>query len=124
VNRHPITVFVLAVLAVIGIGVGVLAGASKAGLGPMGEISGGFYVEGGPIASLKAPVSGPVTLTSTAGSTFTTTASNGEWALSVPPGTYAVSGFDPRAKWHCTAGNVTVRASRSVSGVLIVCRML
>jgi hypothetical protein len=126
VLRHPIAVFVVAVLAVIGIGVGVLAGTNRGGLGPVGTVSGGFFIEGGPIArGIKAPVNGPVTLTSTTGTVFTTTAnSKGEWTVAVSPGTYAVSGLDLdyHPPWRCVAGNeVRVRAGGTVTGVLIVC---
>jgi hypothetical protein len=67
VPRHPIAVFVVTVLAVIGIGVGVLAGTNNGGLGPVGTVSGSFFLEGGPAPGVKIPVNGPVTLTSTTG---------------------------------------------------------
>jgi len=125
VARHPITTFVVAVLAVIGIGVGVLAGTNSGGLRSVGTVSGSFFQEGGFAPGLKKPVNGPVTLTSTTGTVFTTTAnSKGQWTVAVSPGTYAVSGLvpDSHPPWRCVAGmEVRVRAGGTVAGVLVIC---
>ena len=112
------------VLIVIAIGVSALAGLNGGGLGPVGTVSGYFLLEGGPLPGIRAaPVDGPVTLTNPAGATFTTMAnSKGGWMLWVPPGTYVVSGFNPRLGGHCRAGNlVRVGAGGSVRGVLVAC---
>jgi hypothetical protein len=122
--RHPIAAFVLAVLVVIGVGVGGLA-ATGSGL-PVGTVTGRFVEMGGPYPGLSIPLSGHVVFSSARGANYSTSSdAHGQWALSVPPGTYAVTGFSP--KWDdgrapCRAGNrVRVRAGAVVNRVEIVC---
>ncbi len=109
------------VLAVIGIGIGLLAATSSAGLD---NVSGRFVTEGGPYPGLTMPNSGKVIFIGATGRTYTTSSgSNGRWAIDVPPGSYAVTGID-RGGWHCPGGNgigVRVSASGSITKVMIVC---
>ncbi len=122
-TRHPIAVFVLVVLAVVGIGVGVLVGVNSDGLGPLDSVRGSFFLEGGPIRPDKEPAAGPVTLTDKAGATFATTSNDGKWSIVVPPGTYTVYGYS--LQWRCQAGNpVHVSVGSPVTGIIIICPLI
>ena len=125
--RHPIPLFVVAVLAVIGIGVGVLAGTNNGGLGPVGTVHGqlGGWESGGPSRQrIWMPLTG--TVSATKGSTEVATANtgrNGDFVLVLEPGTYRLVGNDERhlvSGTDCEPTVADVRANHTVS-VRVLC---
>jgi hypothetical protein len=82
---------VCAVLALI---IAVLAGCSTGGY--QQNLTGKFVQVGGPAPGLPVPLPGTITARAATGQTFTATAgNNGRFKLSLPPGTYRVTGRSP-----------------------------
>ena len=93
--RHPITMFVMAIVAVIGIGVGVLV-ATIGSSQPRTYAVEGFLraVGGAPLGPDYVRLTGRIRFVSTSspGSAYYTHAVDGRWTARLPPGTYNVSG--------------------------------
>jgi hypothetical protein len=56
------------------------------------HVSGSLLMAGGPAGFVGRRVSGSVTLTNRAGEKYVTNAQRGRWAITVPPGSYAING--------------------------------
>ena len=82
-------------VAVLTVGITVLVGC---GGGPGGQqgVPGTFVRVGGPAPGSPVPLPGTVTARTATGQTFTATADrNGRFTLSLPPGSYQVTGRSP-----------------------------
>jgi hypothetical protein len=133
--KHPIAMFVVTVLAVIGIGVGVLAVTVR----PVRTytVEGFLRAVGGPGPRCRLnrrlhrrvcsqgyfPLAGRIRLVSTSSpdTVYYTLAVDGHWSVNVPPGTYDVAGWsrgvqvDNHVYWtFATQVAVTVATVRNV----------
>lgn len=116
---------VVAVLAVIGIGVGVMAGTNTGGLGQAGTVHGllGGYQVGGPKAAPPRFVSLSGTVQAFSGSTVVATVAvprTGKFVLQLPPGSYRLQGRWQPNKQTCGPTVLRVRANLSTS-VKVLC---
>lgn len=113
------------VLAVLAVGIAVLA-ACGGSLGYHQTVRGTFVRVGGPAPGPAVPLPGPITARTATGETFTATAGrDGRFTLSLPPGTYRVTGRSPlmQAGQMSCAATAELRVSRGqpVRLVTVVC---
>lgn len=93
------------------------------GSGPHGEVTGRFVRSGGPAPGSPVPLPGTITARSARGDDITVdVGANGRFRLSLPPGTYHLTGRSPLVAGVCRAtGTVVLTADKSVSGADVVC---
>jgi hypothetical protein len=97
---------------------------------PDGRVVGRLVVIGKRVPSTPFGIPGRVVLTPTEGGQpeTTRTSTNGSFNVSVPAGTYAVTGYSPKVtvngkEQHCGASRtVTVKVRGVVRGVSVICR--
>jgi hypothetical protein len=111
--------------AIFALGLPLLAGCAD-GQGIHQTVSGTFVRVGGPAPGAPFPLPGKITARSDTGATFTaTTGSSGAFKLTLPPGTYHVTGRSPLiqgGKMVCTAAKeLHVTAGTSGGSVTVVC---
>jgi hypothetical protein len=110
---------------VLAVGIAVLAGCGGSASNQH-AVSGRFVRVGGPAPGSAFPLPGTITARAVTGATFTAkTGSNGQFKLSLPPGTYHVTGRSPlmqSGKMICAATK-ELRVSEGASGgpVTVVC---
>jgi hypothetical protein len=113
--------------AVLALSLSVLAAcAGGGGQGSHDTVSGTFVRVGGPPPGAPFPLPGKITARSDTGATFTvSTGSSGRFKLSLPPGTYHVTGRSPLiqgGKTVCAAAKeLHVTATASGGSVTVVC---
>ena len=93
-----------------------------------GIIAGRFVRVGGPPPGSPVPLPGQIVATGGGGSRYTTTAgSNGRYSLSLPPGTYRLTGYSPQvhagsSEVKCSAEHaVRVSAHGRTAGIEVIC---
>ena len=106
-------------------GITVLAGCSGSG-GYQQNVTGKFVRVGGPAPGSPVPLPGTITARAATGQTFTATAgSDGRFKLSLPPGSYRVTGRSPlmqSGQMICGAGaRLRVARSKPAAPVTVVC---
>ena len=106
-------------------GIAVLAGCG-ANSGYHQAVSGTFVRVGGPAPGSPVPLPGTITARDAAGGTFTATAGrNGRFSLSLPPGTYRVTGRSPlmqSGQMICAAtAGLHVSRGKPARPVTVVC---
>lgn len=89
-------------------------------------VPGTFVVAGGPPPGSPRPLSGTITARAASGQTFTATAGrNGRFTLSLPPGSYRVTGRSPlmqSGQMICAAtSGLRVARGESARPVTVVC---
>jgi len=112
-------------VAVLATGLAVLAGCAS-GPGNDQMVSGTFIRVGGPPPGSPVPLPGTITAHGASGATFAATAgSNGRFKLSLPPGTYHVTGRSPliqSGKAVCTATKeLHISPGKPAGAVTVVC---
>jgi hypothetical protein len=104
--------FTIAVLA-------ALAGCAQSAAGAA-NLAGAFVEVGGPAPGHTIPIAGQVVARSHGGKVFTVTVGpGGHFQLTVPPGTYRLTGYSSTCLGR--AGPITVRAGKQVAHVQVVC---
>ncbi len=104
----------------------VLAGCN--GHAATGTIAGILERAGGPVPGAPVPLPGRVLAVAATGAQFTVTVGrDGRFRLSVPPGSYHLTGYSPRvrsdgAEMQCSARSaVRVKVGKLSPGVRLVC---
>jgi hypothetical protein len=117
----------LGAIAVSLLAAAILAACSSQQHAPHGTIAGALLGVGGP-APGTYPLPGHVVATSSSGTRYTVaTGVKGRYNLSLPPGTYRLTGHSPRLRSHgaerlCAAMHpVHVAAGRTTSGTYVTC---
>jgi hypothetical protein len=113
------------VVAVLALGAAVLAGCGGSP-GYQQAVRGTFVRVGGPAPGSPVPLPGTITASATTGQTFTATAGkNGRFTLSLPPGSYHVSGRSPliqSGQMTCNAtAELRVTRGKPAGPVTVVC---
>jgi hypothetical protein len=118
---------VCCVIAVAVASVSILAGCSGQP-GPHQTVTGLLVRVGGPAPGSPVPLPGTVIARNTAGEQFTTTTGNdGQFQLSLPPGTYRLTGHSPQVKGDgqqllCRAERtVHVTRRKPVHNIWVIC---
>jgi hypothetical protein len=111
-------------IAVLALTIAILAGCSAGGY--QQNVTGTFVRVGGPAPGSPFPLPGTITARAATGKTFTATASDdGHFRLSLPPGTYRVTGRSPlmQSGQMTCAATTTLRVTRgkSTDHVTVVC---
>jgi len=112
-------------VAVLATGIAVLAGCAGSTSYQQG-VTGRFVRAGGPAPGTPVPLPGTITARATTGQAFTATAgSNGRFKLSLPPGTYRVTGRSPlmqSGQMICGAtARVRIARGKAAARVTVVC---
>jgi len=110
--------------AVLALSIAVLAGCSTGSY--QQNVTGKFVRVGGPAPGLPFPLPGTITARAATGQTFTATAGDdGRFKLSLPPGTYRVTGRSPlmQSGQMICAATAAVRVTRGkpAGHVTVVC---
>jgi hypothetical protein len=112
-------------IAVLAVGIAVLTGCG-ASAGYQQNVTGRFVRVGGPAPGSPVPLPGTITARSASGQTFTTTSgTNGRFKLSLPPGSYQVTGRSPlmqSGRMICAAtARLRVTRDKPAGPVTVVC---
>lgn len=114
--------------AVLVLGLSVLVGCADSQPGGQANrhtVSGTFVRVGGPAPGAPFPLPGNITARADTGATFTaSTGSSGRFKLSLPPGTYHVTGTSPLmqgGKMVCAAAKELHVTAASGGSVTVVC---
>jgi hypothetical protein len=112
-------------MAVLAAGIAVLAGCGGSP-GYNQAVPGTFVRVGGPAPGSPVPLPGTITARAVTGQTFTATAGRGgRFTLSLPPGSYHVSGRSPlmqSGQMTCAAtAELRVTRSKPAGPVAVVC---
>jgi hypothetical protein len=112
-------------VVVLMVGIAVLAGCSGSP-GYQQAVPGTFVRVGGPAPGSSVPLPGTITARAVTGQTFTATAGqNGRFRLSLPPGSYRVTGRSPlmqSGQMTCPAtGELHVTSGKPAEPVTVVC---
>jgi hypothetical protein len=96
--------------------------------GPHQTVTGLLVRVGGPAPGSPVPLPGTVVARNTAGGQFTTTTgNNGRFQLSLPPGTYRLTGHSPQVmggshqELCCAARTIHVTMRRSLHNIWVIC---
>jgi len=113
------------VIAVLAAGITLLAGCAGSS-GFHKNVPGRFVRVGGPPPGSPVPLPGTITARAVTGGTFTATAGNsGRFTLSLPPGSYHVTGRSPlmqSGQMICVAtAELRVTRSKPADSVNVVC---
>jgi hypothetical protein len=113
-------------VAVLTAGIAVLAGCAASSPGYQQAVPGTFVRVGGPAPGSAVPLPGTITARAATGQTFTATAGqNGRFTLSLPAGSYHVTGRSPliqSGQGSCAAtAELRVAPGRSAGPVTVVC---
>ena len=109
----------------LAVGIVVLAGCGDS-TGYQQNVTGRFVRAGGPAPGSPIPLSGTITARAASGQTFTATAgSNGRFKLSLPPGSYRVTGRSPQmqsGQMICGAtARLRIAQGKAAAPVTVVC---
>jgi hypothetical protein len=113
------------IFAVLALGIAVLAGCGGS-TGYQQNVTGRFVRVGGPAPGSPVPLPGTITARAATGQTFTATAgTNGRFKLSLPPGTYRVTGRSPlmqSGQMICDAtARLRIARGKAAAPVTVVC---
>jgi hypothetical protein len=113
------------VIAVLVAGISVLTGCGGSP-GFQQSVPGRFERVGGPAPGSPSPLPGTITARAVTGDTFTATAGkNGRFTLSLPPGSYQVTGSSPlmqSGQMICAAtSRLRVTRNKPVGSITVVC---
>ena len=111
--------------AVLAVGIAVLAGCGGS-VGYQQNVTGRFVRVGGPPPGAPFPLPGTITARAATGQTFTATSgTNGRFKLSLPPGSYHVTGRSPlmqSGQMICGAtAKLRVTRGKPAAPVTVVC---
>ena len=112
-------------VVMLAVTISVLAGCGSSP-GYHQAVPGTFLVAGGPAPGSPRPLSGTITARAASGQTFTATAGrNGRFTLSLPPGSYQVTGRSPlmqSGQMICAAtSGLRVARGKPARPVTVVC---
>lgn len=109
----------------LAVAIGLLAGCGGS-VGYQQNVTGRFVRVGGPAPGAPFPLPGTITVRAATGQTFTATAgNNGRFKLSLPPGSYDVTGRSPlmqSGQMICGAmAHLRVARGKPAAPVTVVC---